>query len=190
MTRRRTGCWRRIAFITAVAVSPGLVFAATAWAGPHEDPYDPKSCKTDAHGKLYIALGRNVLALPTTAGIVVMEAQLYPGDNRIPPPDPTQPDGCPDNPRQLSGYAFPLASSLALAPDEKTSPNQTLGPQFLELFRTLDGDALPSNNDPIWPGEIVESALAPRICSHAAIQEDLPKWASCLSRKAAFKRQA
>jgi hypothetical protein len=145
------------------------------------------SGNADAHGKLYIALGRNVLALPTTAGIVVVEAQRNPRDNRIPPPDPGQPDGCPDNPRQLRGYAFPLASTLTLAPDEKTSPNQTLGVQYLALFRTLDGDAVPSDGDPIWPGEVLQMTRAPMSCAQATVQEDLPNGLHVCRVKPHFK---
>src|SRR5262249_29263921 len=132
---------------------------------PHEDPYDPKSCETNAGGKLYIALGRNVLALPTSAGIVVVEAQLYSGDDRIPAPDPTQPEGCPDNPRQLTSYAFPFKSAIPLDTDEKTSPNQSLGPQSVRLFSTSRSNALPTDSDPIWRSEASGLDLSRRACA-------------------------
>jgi hypothetical protein len=164
----------RAAFALVLLLMQAPLFATCALAAPYEDPYDPQSCKTDAHGKLYIALGRNVLAFPTSRGVVVVEAQLYPGNNPIPPPDPTQPEGCPDNPRQLTSYAFPHASAIALTTDEKTSPNQTLGAQRIVLFRTLKGDATPTDSDPIWPSEDLELKLASSSCAQATIQEDLP----------------
>lgn len=177
----------RAAFVVALALVPNLLFTTPALSAPHEDPYDPQSCKTDAHGKLYIALGRNVLAFPTSRGIVVVEAQLYPADNRIPPPDPAQPDGCPDNPRQLTGYAFPHASAITLTEREKTSPNQILGAQYVELLRALRGDAVPSDNDPIWPSESLELKLAPGACAQATVQEDLPNGLHACRVKPHFK---
>jgi hypothetical protein len=76
-------------------------------AGParatDEFKYDPASCKADAHGKLYVALGPNVLAVPTTGDSMV---NLLPSAKRRPAPNPDEPEGCLGNPAQMYGYSF------------------------------------------------------------------------------------
>jgi hypothetical protein len=151
----------------------GFLFATPALSAPHEDTYDPQSCKTDAHGKLYIGLGRNVLAFPAHHDVVV-ENPLHPGNNPIPPPDPSQLEGCLENPRQLDGYAILYAGFAALNGEQPTSRGQSFGTLVFELIRTLRGDAVPTDNDPPWPSEDEQALLPPLICPKATITEELP----------------
>jgi hypothetical protein len=46
---------------------------------------------------------------------------------------------------QLSGYAFPNADLTTLTGNESTSPNQVIGTEMLQLIRTLDDDAIPTD---------------------------------------------
>jgi hypothetical protein len=60
--------------------------------------YDPSSCKTDAEGMVYFALGREVFRRPfqgsmSIGGMLAEERAALP-----PPPDPSEPEGCPGNP--------------------------------------------------------------------------------------------
>src|ERR1700722_18107134 len=150
-----------------------ILLPGTVMKAAEQSRYDPSICKTDAYWKIYIALGRNVLALPTTTPVVV-RSELYPGFNRIQSPDPSDAEGCPNNPLQLTGYAFPYAAPSALLGGEKTAPDQMIGTEMLQLIRTLDGDAVPTDHDAVWTGEQLQLGLAPRICAKAKIQEDLP----------------
>jgi hypothetical protein len=90
--------------------------ALASHSGSQKFTYDPSTCKTDAHGKLYIALGRNVLAVPyPTVPALVGAFDSRSGIERLTPPDPIDHEGCPKNPRQLENYAFNYQYNEALA---------------------------------------------------------------------------
>src|SRR6185437_4009372 len=104
--------------IAPILLSTGTGSALAANSGPEKFSYDPSTCKTDAHGKLYIALGRNVLALPSSGAIIVARY----GNDWLTPPDPTDSVGCPNNPEQLTGFGFPYAYNTAAGKENTPFP--------------------------------------------------------------------
>lgn len=138
------------------------------------DHYDPTACKSDAHDKFYIALGRNVLAVPRTGDAMI--GAIYPGMkyDRFAPPDPSDPEGCPGNPLQLQSFAFlyqmdAIKASKSGVPQEKT-PRADL----LQLIRIRDDQSGVTQNGPLWIGERIQLGDARRACESAALREELP----------------
>jgi hypothetical protein len=127
--------------------------------------YEPSTCKTDAQGKLYIALGTNVLAVPTSGAVVVARY----GDNWLQPPDPAEPIGCPRNPEQLSGYAFPYAYNASVGKESGSFPNSHLQADLLQLINIPGSSGAPSPNDTEWGAELSGQKFAMQICSGDAI---------------------
>src|SRR5690348_15430650 len=97
------------AAIAPILLSTGAGSALAANSGSEKLSYDPSTCKTDAHGKLYIALGRNVLAMPIAGSVIVARY----GNDWLVPPDSADAVGCPNNPEQLTGFGFPYAYNAA-----------------------------------------------------------------------------
>jgi hypothetical protein len=78
-------------------------------------PYDPASCPEDAHGMVYIAIGRHVLRQPR-ANLIHITGGSPAYSAALPkPPDPKEPEGCPRHP--IQGAAFTLGRISAM-PDE------------------------------------------------------------------------
>jgi hypothetical protein len=132
-----------------------------------EFQYDPSTCKTDAQGKLYIALGRNVLAVPTSGSVVVARY----GDNWLKPPDPAEPMGCPGNPQQLSGYAFPYAFNAVVGNKDSAFPSAHARADVLQLIRIRGNAEVPSPDDTEWRGESFQSKIAKAVCEKAVPEE-------------------
>src|SRR6185437_5004608 len=112
---------QRFVLCAGLSLASWCAFAVPANAAAPEDKrvnYDPSTCKTDAHGKLYIALGRNVLALPSSGAIIVARY----GNDWLTPPDPTDSVGCPNNPEQLTGFGFPHAYNTASGKENTPFP--------------------------------------------------------------------
>jgi len=160
------GLWRIARFLSCVSVM--LLIGVTAisdvslfaFAG-QEFHYDPTSCKTDAHGKIYIALGGDVLTLPATGNVIIARY----GKNWLTPPDPKEPPGCPDNPEQLTGYGFPYAYNAALGRANPTFPNNTqFGVDVLQLIG-IRGPSSAASGDTEWNGETYQIGLARTICA-------------------------
>jgi hypothetical protein len=142
--------------------------------------YDSATCKGDVSNKFFIALGRNVLAVPHTDDAVMLNPS-YPGArpvNDLPkyvPPDTTK--GCSGNPLQLDGFAYlgwidhmRRAGGIAL--------QQTAKPDFFELIRLDDEDSEFASRDgewsaPRWMGERLLFDLARYACDKAFIREEL-----------------
>lgn len=121
--------------------------------------YDPANCKTDAHGKIYIALDRNVLALPATGNVIIARY----GNGWLTPPDPKETPGCPNNPEQLTGYGFPYAYNAALGRDNPIFPNTRFGVSALQLISTRSSDdTIPDDTE--WSGETYQVGLAETVC--------------------------
>lgn len=107
----------RLALAGAVLLSLGLCRPAAAQKLPAEllKTYELPRCKTDAKGKVYIALGRAVLGLPppnANGGI----GQAVPKDAMLPAPDPAEPEGCPNNPAQVQSQGLVAFLPLTLDP--------------------------------------------------------------------------
>lgn len=134
--------------------------------------YRPAECRTDAHGKMYIALDKNVLSvpLPTSATVV---GDIYPGTGitKLTPPDAKQPLGCPDNPLQLESYAFNYVYEEGLNGKGGVQPEARPRPDLLELINN-NRAGLKSPSDE-WIGETSQMKVAQRICSMATVHEHL-----------------
>lgn len=138
-----------------------------AEGGGFRPSFDPSVCKEDAHGKLYVGLGRNVLAVPNK-GLFVVQAIAPPPrtrDERIAPPDLTEPEGCPGNPQQDSAFNFPVEYQ----PSRNGSPVLPAIHLRVKLYRTLEGNAKPAATDQIWSGEDVQIGLAELECKDQAV---------------------
>ena len=109
------------AAIAPILLSTGTLSALAANSRPEKSSYDPSTCKTDAHGKLYIALGPNVFALSSSGTIIV----AHYGNDWLTPPDPTDSVGCPNNPEQLTGFGFPYAYNAAAGKKSTPFPSTT-----------------------------------------------------------------
>ncbi|MCG8433379.1 MAG: hypothetical protein MJA83_05050, partial [Gammaproteobacteria bacterium] len=86
--------------------------------------YDPESCASDPKGKIFVALGRIVLSLPS-------EELTYIGD--WPPeklvtlpsaPNPSEPEGCPGNPVQGHDLAFLYIDESIHEQDSRATPQK------------------------------------------------------------------
>jgi hypothetical protein len=92
----------------ACAGLAALIFLgpASAWSAEYHAHYDPAACKNETHGRMFIALDRNVLAVTPWSDGAKFDP-IYPNTiQKLSPPDPQQPEGCPDNPLQLQRYPF------------------------------------------------------------------------------------
>lgn len=161
------------AVIAQVLFGVGPATAAPAKSGRDEFAYDPSACKTNAHDKIYIALGPNVLAVPFHAAPALIGA-IYPGTGveRLTPPDPTDHEGCPNNPRQLESYGFNYQYNEALAGKGGAKPPSTPHPLYLELVDYLRGNPASSPKQR-WPGEESELQIARQTFADATVRERL-----------------
>jgi hypothetical protein len=161
--------------ITTFAVVLGLTTASgplllkdakAASTEIHQVDYNPEACKTDAQGKVYIAIGRNVFAFATTGTYIVAQY----GNTLPKPPDPADEVGCPGNPAQLSDYSFPYAYDTST---EKKSGRFSNLPQadVLRLISLGDNPEFLLADDLDQPTAKFEVKRAPSGCT---IREQLP----------------
>jgi len=138
----------------------------------NEFHYDPASCKTDAKGHLYIAVGENVLAVPFLKNGVYGLNSVLPYAKRL-APDPTEPEGCPGNPSQQHSFTFDFGTPLVDPEKGVTLPAHREAPRRLTLYG-LDpvSGPTPKADQTKWLGE--NGGLAELRCSDAAIRETLP----------------
>jgi hypothetical protein len=128
--------------------------------------YDPASCRRAAHGRLYIALGPNVLSVPAK-GTLTMVGEV-PGTERLVPLDPTEPEGCPGNPRQLYNYSY-LYQYQEAHDSKRGVPTPTYPhPEVLQLIGVR-----PRPNG-FWGGEELQLLVSRTTCKNAAIRQELP----------------
>lgn len=136
-----------------------------------EFKYEPSACKTDAHGKLYVALGWYVFAVPSTS--VPFVGEIYDGMQRLAPPDPSEQVGCPLNPRQVESHAFGYAHLLA----DNDAPGRIVdvrsGALLVQLIRTNLSSAPPSPTDSPWMGETGRLKLTEEVCDKATRKDAL-----------------
>jgi len=156
-----------LAVLVLASVPVVLLPIGPAW-GAAASTYDPASCKTDAKGKLYIALGRDVLAVPHRGTTVV--GQIAPAE-RLQPPDPSEPEGCPGNPQQLGSYAFAFFYDPPEVTEDEPGQVHGWGTDLLQLYRTSATD---TRRGAEWIGEAGPIDLAQRICQTATSKEELP----------------
>jgi hypothetical protein len=183
----RTRKWRAwplsiSASIIVLAVSMSLR-AMAAEAADHWKDYDASRCKRDTHGNIYFGLGRNVFGVPHATVPYLGEIYTDHWANRIVPPDPKEPIGCPDNPYQLESYGFGYAH---LSTDD-SAPGRIAdvhpGKLLVELIRTLPGDAVPSLSDKTWMGEEVQAGISDDVCATATVREQISGGITVCRRK-------
>ena len=68
--------------------------------------YNPESCKRDAEGMVYFAVGRDVFRVPYEQKLQIRGMSEEERAKLPPRPDPTEPEGCPDNPMWGRGFSF------------------------------------------------------------------------------------
>ena len=160
-----------------------ISLAASLWSGMHLAParaadtrreYDPAACKRSAQGNRYVALGPYVLALPYSKRAAYMIDPLRPGDIGLVPPDPAEPEGCPDNPLQSWSFEF-IGAPFALTAEGGT-PAAGGGARAdrLTLYRALRHRPTPSAGDREWAGADLMRMLWDKFCEQAAVREELP----------------
>ena len=167
---------RTVKHATVRLVSAGAVMVLLLCAPAQaREPsrFDPSTCKTDAHGKLTIALGRIVLAVPNDG--VVVTGGIYPGsgDEPLRPPDSSELEGCPGNPKQLTSFAFAYFYQEALEHKHGKSTDPQPKPDLLTLYKTILGSRVATVDDEAWPGEALQLEVSEGTCDHAAIREEL-----------------
>jgi hypothetical protein len=161
----------RVFFAAPVVVALALAFSCLPVAAKDEFHYDAAACKTDAKGHLYIALGRNVLAVSFLKNGTYFLAPVPLKARRL-APDPTEREGCPGNPSQQGSFAFEFGTPLLDSDGRRNEPVHREAPTRLSLFnleylnRNADGDQL------TWSGE--SAGLLELTCAQATIRETLP----------------
>jgi len=175
-TTTRTGgrhFWR------AHSIPLSLLFfgAASGGGGAHAETFqfDPAACNVDVHGKVYLAFGRTVLAVPYHGPMSVLE--IEPGMNieKLTPPEPQEPEGCQGNPAQLTnlGYAYEYHSRSGVerrdAVDTLIGTND-LGIQLIRTTRRASDSTAESRN---WRAQEIQESIASRVCGDEAFQERL-----------------
>ena len=148
-----------------------LVSYPVAAAERHE--YDPAACKSDAQGKFYVALGRYVLATPYANRGVYMRDPLRPGNIGLVAPDPTEPQGCPDNPLQSWSYEFIYALPGSDAGGGAGGSGGSPQADRLTLYRTSDSPS-PPPDEPEWSGADFMLLDWKTSCKDPAVREELP----------------
>lgn len=146
----------------------GTAAAQTTPSAPGRDepPYDPSTCKTNAHGNIYIALGKYVFAFPSSGSVLIARY----GKDWLKPPDPAEPIGCPGNPEQLTGYAFPYAYNAVVRNPDSTFANAQLSVSLLQLIHFHANADPPSPDDTAWRSEQSQLGLAESLCRGDALR--------------------
>ena len=152
-----------VGLFVAVIALPTQVLSAAA---PSKPNYDPSKCKTEAHGKLYIALDHYVLAMPISGAILV--GDIYPemGIRRLEAPNPAEPEGCPGNPWQLESYEFDYSSGSLSEKSGNQNSNTRFGPIGVTLI------AQPAEASHHSSGEL-QQTIADSVCNNATRHDTL-----------------
>lgn len=154
----------------ALATCLAQILTGNPASAASERHFDPSTCKVEAHDMFYIALGRNVLAVPNSGTIMI---DPVPEAERLPPPDPAEPEGCAANPQQLSSYAFLYYLEAQLNAKRGIAQATHPGPDRLALYRTVHGDSVPSPDSVQWGGERLQLEEAWQACQNATLREEL-----------------
>jgi len=132
----------------AHAAAPGFPEAPTR--------FDAAACHGDTSGKVYIGLFRLVFRFPGVSSIGGIAAYSYHYTKRAPdapservedypprpqPPDPTQPEGCPQHPAQRYHYGIQGAPLVALLgrPDDTQHPDDGVSGDSVSLTAMQPG---------------------------------------------------
>lgn len=164
MILRKVGA---LAFVGLVMVSfPLRAFGKDAFQ------YDPSTCKIDAKGHLYIALGPNVLSVPYSKSGVYLLDPVLPKAKR-PAPDPSEQEGCLGNPTQQRSVAFLAGAPFTDIEQSHSKLEHRERPTKLTLYDTSEPRTGADSNPPRWFGEHSPNFLE-LMCSPPASRETLP----------------
>jgi hypothetical protein len=135
--------------------------------------YEAASCKMDAKGHLYIALGRYVLAVP------FLESRTYvldsvPPNERLPAPDPAEQEGCPGNPSQQRSFAFYFGAPLVDTNGDSSKPAHREAPTRLTLYAVWKPNPNADRDHPEWSGESLTDSVVRSTCARASVRETFP----------------
>ena len=92
--------------ILAAAAFAALSLAAAPSARAETMIFDPTECATDPQGNVTITLGRIVLQVPIHELSYIQDLQPDDRTAAPAPPDPSQPEGCPDHPIVGRSFSF------------------------------------------------------------------------------------
>jgi hypothetical protein len=118
--------------------------------------YDPSTCKTDAEGMVYFALGREVFRRPFVEGMTI---RGMPEEERakLPPrPDPEEPEGCPHNP--IWGSNFSISYQYEPANPELYPPDTPFAARSISFIEVGQ-----RNNESVGEYEILRWGLQPSL---------------------------
>lgn len=100
--------WVSLLLLGVLGCERNYTSPASSTGNPHQSnvTYNPEDCKTDAEGMVYFAVGREVFRRPYT-DIMTIRGMSEQDKATLPPrPDPSEPEGCPDNPIWGSNFSL------------------------------------------------------------------------------------
>ncbi len=100
--------------------------------------YNPEDCKTDAEGMVYFALGREVFRRPYEEAMSIRGMPEEDKKSLPPRPDPSEPEGCPDNP--IWGSNFSLNYRHQPRHPESYPPGTSFSVEQLNIIAIPDRD--------------------------------------------------
>lgn len=151
-----------------------LALLGALWMHPASGKlkYDPKSCKVDTEGRVFVQMRNQFMAIPIDQfGLAEPE---HPDSLRKPTRvgDPSEPQGCPDNPIQTTRYLPHLRIVLPpQVPGSAPDPNWSL--DRVELIYT-EPEPVKGRPGIVWAGEEINLDSLERVCARATLRESLP----------------
>lgn len=116
--------------LVALAV---VASASPAFAGRVD--FNLSGCKDNPNRRLYVALGHTVISVPGNGYGGFMSADPK---KRLPPPDPSDPEGCPGNPLQAILYSFFITPKLP--PNGPAGPSSSPAIALRVILYPTEGD--------------------------------------------------
>lgn len=140
---------RRLAFALALGiVGATALSAAVSRAGTEQLRYNPATCPTEAHGKVYLRLATGI-AFGFPAGSLQFLYGTF--EPRPEAPDPSAPEGCPGNP--IVTKSATVAFSFEIPPETEGGEPQRIA-TFVKL-RGADALAFDRGTDLLYLQEMI-----------------------------------
>lgn len=98
--------------------------------------YDPDTCKEDAGGMAYLAVGRDVFRIPATQNMKIRGMTKKEREKLPPRPDPSEPEGCPGNP--VWGRGFSIAYKHTPKHPENYPEDVTFRAESISIAKRFD----------------------------------------------------
>ena len=156
----------RLALSLSLAVTAsfvGLVVTEPARADSEIVSYDPSQCATDPEGTVTIALDRLVMRVPMDALSSIRDLPPEARAVAPAPPDPSEPEGCPDHPMVGRSFYFRYLSDTLHNNSSLSSPAQ----------RRIDRLLLVAARPDFWGLQPSEERSFERICNDQQIRDEL-----------------